>query len=189
MSTATPAIRIEGTVELHHFLEKLPAAVVKRIERQSLRKATKPTLDLARRLCPVDTGQLRRQIKIRQSSAGRGRFVRMTIGTAEGLFKGKQWYAGVVEFGHRIGARTAAMVRAQKRRSRLRAVLRATLPTFGRVYLRATREAYLAHYHALDTRAAVPPHPFLQPAFDQTVNQVAATMEAELGKAFDEAAR
>lgn len=57
---------LEGADELRAKLRKLDdGAEIRKLIRQSIRTAAKPVLRLARALAPVDTGRLRRSIKLR----------------------------------------------------------------------------------------------------------------------------
>jgi HK97 gp10 family phage protein len=110
-------IKLEGGAALDRKLRSLPVAVAKTIMRKALRTGGKPILKAARAKVPVLTGATRRAIKLRTlRSRSRGSIaVAISVG-AKDFYKGDQFYAAFLEFGHRIGKRSTSL-RAYKRRT------------------------------------------------------------------------
>jgi HK97 gp10 family phage protein len=110
-------MEIIGGKELFAALDTLPIAVANRVERQGLKEAAKLVVDRAKMLCPVWAGVflksigesrlgntkavpglLRASIKAMPGIRKKG-FISIVVGTAEGWFRGKTFYGGIVEFG------------------------------------------------------------------------------------------
>ena len=87
--------------ELDRMLEQLPKKLRNKGARKATREAAKIVLEDARRLVPVDTGQLESSLKVRARK--RSRRNKGTVGhsvtTSEGLFKGEEFYGGFIELG------------------------------------------------------------------------------------------
>jgi HK97 gp10 family phage protein len=92
------AIDVIGAPELKAVLAALEPKVAKKLTRQAMRKAQKIVLADAKRLVPVDTGQLKKSLSIRALKRSRSRFG-VSVQTKEGLFKGEQFYGGFIELG------------------------------------------------------------------------------------------
>lgn len=95
-------ISITGIKELDDFLRTLPVNVAKRGARVATKKVAQLVLEDARKLAPVKSGKLRESLRITgkqkdrmygKAEAGHA----VTVG--QGLFKGDQFYAGMLEFG------------------------------------------------------------------------------------------
>lgn len=91
-------IKLEGAKELEKQFKSLEPKIAKKLVRQSLRKAAKPILAAARTKCPVDTGELKKSIKIRAMKRRKNSFG-VLIGTALKWFVGDAFYGAFVEFG------------------------------------------------------------------------------------------
>lgn len=98
------SVRVEGAREIERMLKELPARVQDKIVRQALPIAFQPVLTTARALVPRRTGELASHLGITKPRRAKHKFW-VRVGTAEGLFKGRQFYAGFVELGHRLGHR------------------------------------------------------------------------------------
>ena len=96
--------RVEGLKELEQGLMRLQGRIATQIGRRVLREAGKIVLEDTLRFVPVLTGALRASIRMK---AGRKRqnFISQLVETAAGLFKGKTYYGGFVEFGHSKASR------------------------------------------------------------------------------------
>jgi HK97 gp10 family phage protein len=101
-------IKITGGRELAEALKQLPKQLQQNVMRQALRAGAKLIQDKAKELVPVDTGDLKKSIKIGTSS--RRKEVRSTVAT-----KGDGAYiARFVEFGtapHIIKGRNGGMLK------------------------------------------------------------------------------
>ena len=98
-SAISGSVELRGAKELNDILEQLPAALAKGILRKAMREAARPILKRAKENCPVDSGELRRSLKIRaikRNSAGR---VGVVVSTDKGFFKGDTFYGAFLEFG------------------------------------------------------------------------------------------
>lgn len=107
-----PEFIITGSRELDKKFSEMPKRLQNNHMRKATRAAAKAVLVHAQRLVPEDTGALAASLKVRSAamttttSGGTRRRIRKYRGmighgvsTTEGLFKGKQFYAGFVEFG------------------------------------------------------------------------------------------
>lgn len=99
-------ISIFGDEELQAKLAAMTLKVQRKIVRQALRKGGKRVRDEARRLAPVETGALKKSIKVRAArNLRRGSFgIAVLTGTRAELGispEAKYYYPAVVEFGGR----------------------------------------------------------------------------------------
>lgn len=89
------------TRELDAQLTALPKSLANKGARKATRAAAKVVLEDAKRLVPIDTGELERSLKVRARK--RSRRNKGTVGhavvTGEDLFRGDQFYGGFVELG------------------------------------------------------------------------------------------
>src|SRR5689334_6562106 len=113
---AAPGMRlsIKGLGDLQKRLRSLEPRVARKVITQSLREGAKIVAAEARRLVPVDTGQLKKSIKVRTGKARKGRKSVIVMTGNQNLFKGQQFYAGFVEYGHRVG-KASSGARARQR--------------------------------------------------------------------------
>lgn len=169
---------LSGFDELAKMFETLPAKVRNKILRPALRDGAKVIAAEARLLAPVKSGNLRKNIKVRANKRarkqGRVGFI-ATVGKF-GLFKGTEFYAAFVEFGHRIGKRSAAVRRLMDAR-------RTGKKT------QAQRDLLKSKADGLDERKMVEPKPFLRPAFDNKKSEVEAAVIARLRTQIAEVAK
>lgn len=94
----TFSIDVVGAPELKAQLAALEGRIAKKLTRQAMRKAQKIVLADAKRRVPVDTGALKKSLKVRALRRSRSRFG-VEIRTGEGLFVGKTFYDGFIELG------------------------------------------------------------------------------------------
>lgn len=91
---------VTGVKDIDRRLRRLGTEVQKKVVRQGMRKGMDLVTAEAKSLAPVDTGALRAAIKTRSGRAKRGSF-RVLTRVGEGDFKGKTFYAAMIEFGTR----------------------------------------------------------------------------------------
>ncbi len=96
-------ISLMGDRKLQRKLKRLPIVVQRKIVRHALREAARPVLATAKALVPVDTGRLKKSLKIR-SAGKRGQAgivvrtgTRAELGIPEDA---KYFYPAALEFGH-----------------------------------------------------------------------------------------
>jgi HK97 gp10 family phage protein len=95
---AKTGITIRGLGKLTRQLRKLEPKNARKAIRKAARAAAKPVQIKAKDLAPVDTGLLRKEIKVRAVKRSRQRIgVRVTIGNRN--FVGDTFYGGFQEFG------------------------------------------------------------------------------------------
>lgn len=89
--------------KLQSKLDALAPALQKQVLRKATREVAKFTQQIAIELAPEDTGDLVRSLKVRADkrsrAAGKSGQVATNVNTDEGLFKGDEFYAGMMEFG------------------------------------------------------------------------------------------
>lgn len=101
-------LEIEGIDETIKALNKLPLEIERKVLDKAVRKGLKPTLQLAKAYCPVDTGTLRDSLIMKTKKMNRA--VVGIVGPdsnaegqdSEGNLRRPVKYAHLVEFGHSI---------------------------------------------------------------------------------------
>src|SRR4051794_26574427 len=93
------SIKLEGAKELAVIFKTLPSKVEKQIARKSLRQGTKIIQKAARDDSPVDTGQLRRSLKIKTMKRKKGRIGMIVQASPKGLPSNKSFYAAFIQYG------------------------------------------------------------------------------------------
>lgn len=95
---------ISGDKQLLRMLNQLKTKDSKKIVRTAARRAAKLIVPAAKRYAPVNTGELRRAIKVRALPRSRKRIgVRVMIGNEN--FQGKTFYGSFQEWGWKSGSR------------------------------------------------------------------------------------
>lgn len=96
-------IKLDGGKELARALRKLPEKVALKIERKAARRAMKPVLQTARATAPVDSGAMRRGLRLTSRAKLRTGVVTVKVDTGKRKPNaGKEddpFYAGWVEYG------------------------------------------------------------------------------------------
>lgn len=94
-------VKVSGLKELDAALKELPNNVAKKHLRTALRAGAKIVQAEAKRLAPVETGALKKSIKVRARKRSRrgGVGIIVTTGNKDSLFKGDQFYGGAIEWG------------------------------------------------------------------------------------------
>lgn len=103
MATATRFASVTGLPAVDRALAAVEPRVERRIVRRGARNAARPVLAMAKRLVPKRTGALEKAIRLRaikRSRATKG-LIGVSVLVSEGLFKGDQFYGGMVELGAR----------------------------------------------------------------------------------------
>jgi len=93
-----------GDKELDALLATMTPQMQKKAIRTATRDGAKFVLRVAKRLVPVDEGDLERSLTVRTAKGNRGkRLDKFTLGhavsTREGMFQGGQFYGGFIEYG------------------------------------------------------------------------------------------
>lgn len=96
--TAGTAVIITGVDEIDRKLSRFEQSVQKKAIRKATREAAKVILEDARQRVPVDTGALRKSLRVRSLKRSRVRQGHQVM-TGEGFFKGDTFYGGFVEYG------------------------------------------------------------------------------------------
>ena len=93
-------VMIEGAAELERALKALPRKVARKVINKAVRKSGKILLDDVKARAPVgETRQLKASLKLRVVPRQKAGSFAMFVSTAEGWFKGDQFYGAFVEFG------------------------------------------------------------------------------------------
>lgn len=156
-------VRTSGFADLDKALAELPKATARNVLKRTLRKAGEPIAEKARRLAPVDTGQLRDSIAVSPK-------IRNKVGSAE--------FAAVMRAG---GTRSEA-------RQALIAARRASGPgSFEVMYVGPTA---LPHAHMMEFgTSTLSAQPFMRPAWDGEKMNALGIMKTELGSQIIAAAK
>lgn len=89
-------IAVQGLAELDALLKSLPTRVEANILRGAVRAGQKVVADRAASLVPVDSGALKRSVRVRTDfRAARRGFIRADVVAGDK----NSWYAGLIEFG------------------------------------------------------------------------------------------
>jgi HK97 gp10 family phage protein len=94
--------KLDGIKGIKRALDQLPNAVAKKVIRQQIRAALKPVRAAVRENAPVESGALRKAVKVRASKVKKRGQIALTVQIGKGDFVGRQdtFYAAGVEFGH-----------------------------------------------------------------------------------------
>ncbi len=147
------AYQLSGFAELDALLKQLPKSVARKVTRQALRKAGAIVRDEMKVLAPVETGELRRSVRV---MAGKTR-TRTKTAVFVGISGRQGPLAHLIEFG------SAAHTIATKNKRVLHD--RASGKFFGKVV----------------KHPGTPARPFVRPAADAKASEVIATLAQELG--------
>lgn len=100
-------VDVKGLAELQRALMAAPGKVRGNVQRKGLRKGIKIAQERAKQLVPVDSGKLKRQLKVRAAPRKRGRIGVRIVAEADSRKSRKDdaFYGSFVEFGHFIGSR------------------------------------------------------------------------------------
>jgi HK97 gp10 family phage protein len=103
---------VQGVAEINKALRQLAPKIQKKVLRQSIRKALKPVKAAVEAEAPIgETGQIKANVKIKSGKRQKDT-LRLNVVIGAGDFKGDQFYASFVEYGHHIGSRTLGDARA-----------------------------------------------------------------------------
>lgn len=197
-------LRLEGAEwkALARKMAALGPRVRSKVGRQALRAGAHVIRAEAQRRVPVDTGVLRKSIKVRSGrTRGRGELKMLITLGASNLYSGDQFYGAFVEFGHRRGKRGPGvqglqrLLRGDNLSTAIDAAKRGVANPLGSASGRrkaAKRLEYLLKVkrgEISDSRKQVPARPFMRGAFDakkdeasRVINEtLAAGIEREWG--------
>ena len=96
--------KINGAKELERNLKRLPLTLERRVAKSAVRAGAAVIAKEAKQRAPVDTGVLKRSIKVVARSRRFGDAVASVVTRAGKRWQSKNmdaWYAGLVEFGTR----------------------------------------------------------------------------------------
>jgi hypothetical protein len=109
-------IVMTGDKQVNRMLRQLSATQGKYVIRKAARTAIKVVVPAAKRYAPVESGLMRRAIRVRALERSRTRVgARITIGNQN--FKGKAFYGGFQEWGWKTGTRKGSKTRETIRAS------------------------------------------------------------------------
>lgn len=91
-------LSVEGVKRLEKTLQKLPAKLARRAFRKPMREHAKTILKQAKANCPVDSGALRKALKVKSIKRSRVRQGVIVVAD-ERWFVGDVFYGGMIEFG------------------------------------------------------------------------------------------
>lgn len=158
-------VRVSGFKELDAALAELPRAVAKGALTRTLRKAAEPIAEEARRLVPVDTGDLRDSIAVSAKIKNRA-------GAAE--------FAAAMRAGLGKGAAVQAMRDARRVAGQDYSAVMHVGPSVPKGF-----HGHLVEFGTVDT----PIQPFMRPAWDSQKRVALDTIKDELGRQIIAAAR
>jgi HK97 gp10 family phage protein len=95
-----------GFERLNKKLKLLTGPQAKEAIRKASRLAAKPVADAIKQLAPVESGRLKRSIRVRSIRRSRVRIgSRVTTSKLDSVYQGKTFYAAFIEFGRKTGKR------------------------------------------------------------------------------------
>ena len=103
---------VKGAEQIEKALLNLDRKLARKIVRKALRPALKPILAKARALVPVESGALRKSLKLATGRRKRGEF-KMIVWSGEKGMKlntGEAFYGAFLELGHKYGKRPSKSV-------------------------------------------------------------------------------
>jgi len=158
-------VKIAGLKEIQDKLKTLEPKIAKKVVHQALKKAAEPILHAARSKAPVDTGLLVSSLKTKASTSNRKGTMTVRVQTSKGDYKGEDFYASFIEFGHHRG----------KRKTRKSLGLPEKTP-------KELNPAVKAFVNAINKNARpwVPPQPFMRPAYDENKEQALQILTREI---------
>jgi len=152
---AIARVHLTGAKAIALALGKLETKLSRKVATKALRAGAKVVQTEAKRIAPVQSGALRKSIKVR---AGKNHktYRSIIVGSGAKWFTGDKFYAAFVEFGHRSGKASNSIRRARKRNVNTDAIdKRDEVP--GQHYMEkayeATKQSALAK--VIDTLAAL----------------------------------
>lgn len=152
-------ITITGIDKIDKKLASLPEKTLKKLAKKAVRTALKPIQIAAKAKAPKDTGELRKNIKVRAMTRLRDKKATIGVQVIAGQdFTGPTFHGGFQEFGWKAGKRTAGIKRAQKKKI---AVIS-------------------------DSRRQIPGKHFVEDAYMHGREEVVETFKVEMVKAMDD---
>ena len=91
-------LTITGDKQIDRALKNIPDKVAKKAFRKSMRPAMKVIQKEAKDNAPVDSGDMKKSIKVKAAKRSR-RFMGIDVVIGEEAFKGETWYGNLVEYG------------------------------------------------------------------------------------------
>lgn len=166
-----PIFNVVGDDKIKKMFDDLPSKLQRKILSTAIRNGCKDIQAEAKRLCPVDTGRLRKSIRVRVAKYKRRGQVKLvvTTGAGDNLFEGRQYYGAFVEYGYRHGKAT----RAERR------IIEKKHKADGQ-YLKDQFDKQLAD---VSDRKQIPAQPFLRPAFDTRRDAVLRSIAKQVAEA------
>lgn len=92
-------IAVEGDKVLENMLNRLETNLKKKALRKATRESARVVQAHAKALAPVDSGQLKKAIRVRSKRRSRKPTIGHQVWVGDKWFKGDQFYAAFVEFG------------------------------------------------------------------------------------------
>lgn len=171
---ASGTFEIVGAQALGKQLEGLTDKLRGSVIRKALKRAADPIHRAALIKVPEKTGALADALIVTTFWNKRAGTLGATIGVSpkSAYFKKNQFYAGFVEYGHRIGKRIKGVERAINR-------IRRGRKSFGQQRLSEIETDALRTEFG-DTRNRVPAYPFIRPAWDENKDKAAAIIVTEI---------
>lgn len=162
-------VEVSGLAALDKALGELPKATARNVLKRTLVKAGQPIVDEAKRLVPVETGQLRDSIQVSPR-------IKNKVGNAE--------YSAAMRAG--LGKQAAGAALREARRA-----ARGT-GSFAEAYVGPARGKGIIRYAHLVEFGGVrnqPPRPYMRPAWDAKQRETLDIIRQELGNEIIKAAR
>ena len=186
------AVSLRGFAEFEKKLRALPGKVARKVVRQALREGAKIIQAEAKARVPVDSGKLKKSIKVRAAKSRKKGTAAVVVQTGQGDFKGETFYGAFLEYGHKLGARRSSATTKDLRKQA--ADLRQYRKTTGDKRWESTEKslrdrAKRSYADDQSGRTDVPPRPYMRPAFDSKKEAAERTIAAKLAQGITEAAK
>lgn len=175
MSSAPVDFRVVGLADLKCAIDEME----KSVRNKGIRKALRAGANVVRRAeiaaAPNMSGATRKAIKVRAAKRRPGR-ISVLCQVGAGWFVGTEYYAGFVEWGHKIGKRTAEVKRTMARISKMRR------------RDAAAADVAQAELDTIDKRTRVPAKLWFTKAFKASAEAAAQKVEQVLREQIEAAA-
>jgi len=155
-------VKITGAKEVERALEQFTPATGRAVLRRALKKAAKPIQQTAKQYAPYDQGDLERSIKIKVAPGKK-------VGGAE--------YSKVLRDGGTKDEAVAAMRTVRRNSKKTAPIAEVRVVAIGALVEFGTDERFLKNGKSV---GAMPPDPFMRPAFDAKAAVAAAIIRREI---------
>jgi hypothetical protein len=120
----TAQLNPRQVARIERMLRTLPTKIRNKILRQEMRKEAKTLVAPAKAATPIQTGRLRKSVKVRALKNAKGtkaanRSIQIGVGYSNKNFQGDTFYGSFLEFGWKLGKRPSRASKATDNRRQI----------------------------------------------------------------------